>query len=133
MDGVKVVVKGTGIQYDLKAVVPESFDFERDVLRGGVWDPQAARLLLDLSFRDMFPINEGRNLFLWDSLRPHVAFSIARAALQINRVLNKDAISNGQYRPVTDEMVLEKIRKTGVMSPKEVAADYAPVSLRLTR
>lgn len=133
MDGVKVIVKGTGIQYDLKEVVPESFDFERDVLRGGVWDPQSARLLLDLSFREMFPSQEGRNLFLWDSLRPHVAFSIARSFLQVNRVLNKDAMSNGQHRPVTDEMVLDKIKKTGVMSPKEVAADYAPVSLRLTR
>lgn len=133
MEGIKVIVKGTGLQYDLKEVAPESFDFERDVLHGGVWEPAAARLLLDLSFREMFPINEGRNLFLWDDLRPHVAFSIAKSFLQVNRALNKDAVDTGNHRPVTDDMILEKIKKNGVMSPKEVETDYAPRSLKLTR
>jgi hypothetical protein len=129
---VKFIVKGTGLQFDLQDVAPLPFDFKNDVLRAGVWEKHSAALLLNLFIKDMYPLNNGVNIFFWDDLKPHVAFSVVNAAMQVNVMNNREGVSV-PYKPVTDEVVLARLQRNGIMSPKEVELNFAPTSPRISR
>lgn len=123
---VKFIVKGTGLQFDTQEVAPRHFNFKDDVLRKGIWDRQPAALILNLFIREMYPLKEGENLFFWDDLKPHVAFSVVNSAISVNERINSGGIKE-VFKPIPDALVLERLKRDGIMSPKDVEIRFAPV------
>lgn len=111
-----------GAQKSLDHAVPIPFDFERNIIMGGGYDMHVARTLYKLIFERMYPSNPNApSTFDMASLTPHLAVSVALNYNRINTTLNANAVEKGiGFKSVSDTVVAEKLKVTGIMSPKEV-------------
>ena len=122
----QIVVSPDGIQSGKLSAQPIPFDFEREVLSGGGFDLNVARILNKMFMQDLFPVPKGKSLFSWEDLTPHLAVTIAATYHGINQSQNRSAISSGRnFTPVNDADIDKRIARTGVMSPHEVQTRFS--------
>jgi hypothetical protein len=128
----KLIVRLDGIQHGRLSAPPIPFSFERNVLSGGAYELISSRALHALFIKDMFPEPKGKSLFSWEDLTPHLAITIAATYHNLNVNLNSNAIKKGvPFKPINDEEISNKLSKTGVMTPNEVAVKYSPGRIKL--
>lgn len=121
-----IVIKTSGIQSSKLKVAPTPFDFERSVLSGGAIEPRIMRALVDLCFSEMFPTPNSNALFDWKEIMPNHLITYVSMFNILNKSMNDNAISKGRpILPVQDSKLVERVRITGMLSPKEIESKFS--------
>lgn len=115
-----IIVSPDGIQHTQEIPTPNPFDFERDVLGDGPFDPKIAGALIELVMRDTFPEPSSPALFSWDKLSPNMVITIASSYHTLNEI-NMANAKVGEIHQVPDAKVQERISRRGVLTPNEIA------------
>lgn len=120
-----IIVKTDGIQKGRLDAPPMPFSFEREVLSGGPLNQALFGFMLNLSFKDMFPDNQGDSLFKWNALMPHEAITFVSIYHTMNEAVNQNAVKEKRpILPISDRQIKERKEKIGVLSPKEIETRY---------
>ncbi len=123
-----IVVHMDGVQRAKVAQKPMPFSFEGSVLNGGALDIGLVNALISLSLNEMFPEKQG-SPFNWSLLKPNEAITYVATHDMINQIMNAGALKKGMpILPVLDNKVLERVKRTGMMTPKDIETKYAPSS-----